>query len=169
VQLIADEIRGRVWGRQAELRQVEPYHDFPDDARVYILADRMADIHSAGQWCNLLNDPSRSRLGKQLLNAQRAVAFERHCYEMDFFWTSRIFQEVRKSHNISLASTLMRLYGHVFGPVYDWQGYRLDRPRWPSDLHIPDEPSEEEAKLCLELANPIMCATVVWERDCAIE
>jgi hypothetical protein len=75
------------------------------------------------------------------------VAFKRRFYVMDSRWASRIFDEAWESHNLPLASALMRLYSHYRGVVYTFCGYRLDRRHWSPNLHIPDDPTEEQAKV----------------------
>ena len=61
--------------------------------------------------------------------------------------------------NLRLAAALVRLYAHIFGVSYMMEGLYLD---WPScgSGHVPDAPTEHEAKCCLINCNPLRAAWV---------
>ena len=70
----------------------------------------------------------------------------------------------------------MRLYSHMFGTVYLIEGEFLDRPTC-GEVHVPDNPTPQEAKRCLFECNRLRAIWVdlqeeaeaekaAWERIC---
>jgi hypothetical protein len=85
--------------------------------------------------------------------ALEAVLFSRQVWEAELYWSDYIFGALDNS-NQRLAAALTQLHGFNFGWVYSVNGERVDQLRHGSG-HVPDNPTEQQAKAALIEANPL--------------
>lgn len=122
------------------------------------ISDRQRHIYSTLEKLDLVDNPCRSEIGRQLDAAYRASAFRDTLNETDRVWLDRITSAL-DAPDVSLASALMRLYAHLFGTVYIVGGLFLDQPPLGNG-HVPDDPTEQQAKRCLLECNRLRAAWI---------
>jgi hypothetical protein len=164
VGAVADEFRAKAWGGPtAEPECLDWGHAQDAECRLDNIKDRQHRIWYALEVCDLLEHPFVNEIRRRLEPAYQAVSFKRNFYESDALWSCRIFDAL-KAYNVGLAAELMRYYGCFYGTVYAFRGHRIDQPSRGSG-HVPDDPTEEQAKACLLDANPLLAELIMYEEE----